>query len=299
MLGRALRAAPTKGRRQSARFPARVSAPIRQALQFPSNNDLPDLGADRTGPFVVLQFNDPQDNGLPIWGTSNGGVSVVWKVKPLATTGYVAWFWWSRGDGGFSAGDGYWGMHPYPQNSANTGTSHWWEVSTDGGDWIDASGNNAGAGTPTAVTVGTVYTQGMTVTRANANSKTFKYYHNLPNVDSANYIQKTVTTASFGETNPTTPKITLGDSPWYATFQHERGAHVLDAIKIFTPALSEADLLEEAADFTRVVTAAGQAAIWWGKNGFRSVDDLTCEFGTGRTFAWADASNKGTLVARL
>lgn len=307
MYGRALRAARMPGRRLPPRMGAGVSGGSAAvvagafALRFPSNNTLPDVGSDQTGPFVALQFSNPQNNSFPIWGVSGGGVSIVRKIKQQASTGYQALFWWSRGDGGFSAGDGYYGFHPYPSNSANTGTTHVHEISTDGGDFVDSAGNNQGAGgaTPTTVPVGTTLTQGFTVTRAGANSKTMKYYFQLPGVASTDYALKTVTTPGFGETNPTTPKITIGDSPWYATFQHERGAHTLDAIKIFTTALSEADLLSESADFSKLVTPAGQAAIWWGKNGFNTVDDLTCSYGTGRTFVWADSGNKGTTVTRL
>jgi hypothetical protein len=138
----------------------------------------------------------------------------------------------------------------------------------------------------------------MRITRADANSKTLTCYFNLPNVDAANRIGVNVTTAGYGESDPPSPVLMIGDSPWFADFQHERASMVLDAIKIFTPALSEADMASEATDFSQLVTSAGQSNIWWGKNGFSDVDDLTCAFGTGRAFAWANA-NKGTLVARL
>lgn len=41
----------------------------------------------------------------------------------------------------------------------------------------------------------------------------------------------------------------------------------------------------------------GAAHVWYHKRGFATVDDLTCDAGTGRSFSWADASNKATLVA--
>lgn len=266
------------------------------ALQFPSNNDLAGLGSDQVGPYVALEFANPHLNGLPIWGESDLGVTVVWKVKPLATVGYRAWFWWGQGDGSINF-NGYWGMHPYPPGGA-TDTSGVWEIATAGGDFVDDIGSSPGGGTGRAVSVGTTYTQGMTVTKQGASQKTLRYYHELPNTSSAKYVQRVETTADYGDTLPPSPKIILGDSPWYAGHQHERGAHVLDGIKIFKRALSEADMLSEAADFSQLVTAAGQSHIWWGKNGFASVDDLTCSYGTGRSFAWANA-NKGTLTDRL
>jgi hypothetical protein len=48
-----------------------------------------------------------------------------------------------------------------------------------------------------------------------------------------------------------------------------------------------------------MVTSAGQSGIWWGKNGFNSVNDLTCSYGTGRSFTRNDASNVITTTARL
>ena len=276
------------------RHAARSSGPVGFALQLPSNIS----GSDTSAPYVALEYADPHTNGLPIWGASGAGVSVVRKLKSIQQTGYYAQFWWSQGDGAtFDPSAGYWGMHPYPTTLDNTGTDHVWELAIAGGDFFSAAGSTD-VGQGTAVTKDVTYLQGMTVTRAIANSKTLKFYFNLPNTDSANYIQRVETTAGYGESNPPSPKVTIGDSPWYTHYQHERASCVLDSIKIFNAALSESDLLAEAADLSRVVTAAGQAAIWWGTYGFETVDDLTCVFGTGRSFAWAN-SNKGTLVARL
>jgi len=45
-------------------------------LNFPHNGEAP---ADS---FVAFQFIDPQDNGLPIWGPSDQGVTYIWEYKP-------------------------------------------------------------------------------------------------------------------------------------------------------------------------------------------------------------------------
>jgi hypothetical protein len=249
---------------------------------------------------VALEFADPHLNGLPIWGASGQGVTVVRKIRVIQQTGYYAQIWWSQGDGAtFDPAAGYWGAHPYPTTLDNTGTSHWWEIAVAAGDYIDSSGSTAGSGAPTLVTKGVTYTQALVITRASANSKTLRFYFNLPNVDSANYVETTITSAGYGESNPPSPKLIIGDSPWFSHYQHERASCILDSQKIFNRALTNvSDVLAEAADPSRVVTSAGQAAIWHGKNGFASIDDLTCDFGTGRSFAWAN-SNKGTVVARL
>lgn len=262
------------------------------ALRFPSNVN----GTENNLPYTVIQFSTPQDNGMPMWGASSTGVSGCRKIQPHQQTGYYAQFWYTRGDGTF---DGVcYGMHPYPQSQSSSGTTHWWEIAADSGDYIDADGNVAGSGSPTTVTQDLTVNQGWIHTRANANSKTLKFYHRLPDVTTADYIQRTITTASWGESALTSCVLVMGDSPWFAGFQNERASMDLDSIKLFNQPLTESELLQEAADYSRIVTAAGQAAIWWGKNGFDSVDDLTCDYGTGRSFSWANA-NKGTLVARL
>lgn len=269
------------------------------AIQFADN--LVIGGSNTNAPFIAIQLLNPQSNGLPIWGASGGGVTVIRKIKQLNSVGYQAQFWWSN-NGSFlwnsgSAGS-YWGMHPYPPGGV-TGTSWVHEIASGvGGDYFSSAGSSDPA-QGTAVSVDTNYLQGMQVSRAGASNKTLTYFFTLPSTAGADTVSVNITDANFGETDPPSPAVTIGDSPWYSFFQHERAAMVLDSIKVFTPKLSDADMVLESANMNALVTAAGQSNIWWGKNGFSSIDDLTCSYGTGRTFAWADAGNKGTLVSRL
>jgi len=271
------------------------------ALLFPKNIS----GGDTTAPGVYIKFANPNTNGLPLWGVSGGGVTVVRKISMTSPQqqGFYAMFWWARGDGTFTD-EGYWGMHPYPDDGTATGpgsSTHGWEVATNSGDWLDAFGG----GTPPGalpITAGVTLTQIMIVTRADANSKTFTFYPDASNTASPNFVQKTITTANYGEGAFTAPFVVIGDSPWSAplgTQAHERFGGTLDAIKIITPALSLADAKLEGADFSQMVTSGGQSGKWWGKNGFNSVDDLTDSYGTGRSFIWHDTANKGTMVSRL
>jgi hypothetical protein len=269
------------------------------ALVFPQNLN----GSDTTAPYSVIEFANPHSNGLPLWGASGGGVTVVRKIKVTSPsqTGYYAQFWWSQGDGAFNGTNGYWGMHPYPATlPANSATTHIWEIAIAAQDYIDSVGssppNQANA---ISVAYGTTFKQIMIVTRADANNKTLTFYPDATNTASPNFVQITVIVNNYGETAPPSPKVTIGDSPWFALFQHEQFGGVLDAIKIITPALSLADATSEANDFSRMVTSAGQSGIWWGKNGFNSVNDLTCSYGTGRSFTRNDASNVITTTARL
>jgi hypothetical protein len=271
------------------------------ALVIPTNIS----GSDQGEPYSVIEFADPQNNGLPFWGLNNGGYTVIRKIRVSQQTGYYAQWWYSRGDGDLDpATDFFVGAHPYPTTGTNAGTTHYWEIAVAGRDIIDADGNDFGGGNPTTVTKDITYVQALTVTRQSASQKTIKFYFNLPNVDAANYVRHVETTAGYGESAIPTPKITIGDSPWFADTtpvvrQHERFGGVLDAQKVFTPALSESDSLMEASNFGFLMTSAGQAQIWWGKDGFNSIDDLTCAFGTGRSFVRNDSSNLITTTTRL
>jgi len=268
------------------------------SLLLPSNIS----GSDTSAPFVALQFLNPHLNGLPIWGPSDQGVSAVYEISYNQQTGYYNPICWSNNgtflwDSGSS--NSYWIFCPYPTNSSNTGTSHWYEIAgMDRG--ADKLTNINGANI--SVVKGVKKVHGFRITHNNpggSGTKTARFYPSLPLVSNDDVIQVTSPDATFGNTNPPSPALTLGDSPWYSFFQHERASSYLGRIKIFSKVISEADLLSEAADFTRLVTADGAANIWWGKKDWTSVDALTCDYGTGRAPVWADSANKGTLGAPL
>lgn len=295
------------------------------ALQFPSNS----AAVNTSDPFAVIRFVDPHLNGLPIWGASNAGITFVRRLRTKSTLqpGYTAQIWWSQGDGNWDANNGQWGAHPYPAdgfarpNNYGPGGSGYFihSLATHGKDVIDDStawvstGGNPSAPTLSvgyAVTANTTYVQGLRITRNNADSKDFSYYINLPSTAAADIITWNEPGTAYGESNPPSPMLTIGDSPWgkNASFQHERADCILDSIKIFNAVLTQADMLSEAADFSRVVTAAGQSAIWWGRDGFdagHATDGGTilCSYGTGRSFSIVNpgpgASDLMTLVDRV
>lgn len=265
-----------------------------QALRIPSNATSP------TDAFIALQFLNPHLNGLPIWGPGDAGVTVIREYTPRLTTGYQACFWWSNNgnflwDGGGS--NSYWGFHPYPHNASIDDTTWDWELAgmDSGADYL-----NTLAGGRNAVTLDVKYVQGARITHNNpggTGTKTGRFYINLPSTANSDIIQSTFAGTGFGNTNPPSPAVTLFDSPWYADFGHERGAGDHGRIKIFNKVLSEADFLSEGSDMSRLVTSDGAAHIWWGKTNWRTIDDLTCDYGTGRAPIWADSAHKATLVA--
>lgn len=263
------------------------ASPILTGLDFPSNV----TGDDFSAPFVAMQYLNPHNNGLPIWGTGSGasrtGATYIWKYKPRQQTGYYVTMWWSNNgsflwDGGGS--NTYYGGHPYPPGGWS-GTVHNWEIA--GGD----SGSDTIltlAGTSRTVVKDVWYTQALRVIVNGDGSKTIRFYIDLPNLANTDIIQKSVL-STWGETNPPSPALTFGDSPWYASFQHERLSGVLRGLKVFNRGLSEAELLVEAAS-----DAISAANIWYA-NPNPTPDDITDKSGQGHHFSWADEANKASL----
>lgn len=264
------------------------TASVITGLDFPSNVS----GSDQAAPFVAMQYLNPHNNGLPIWGTGSGaartGATYIWKYKPRQQTGYYVTMWWSNNgsflwDGGGS--DTYYGAHPYPQSSNNTGTTHWWELAgTDSG----ADYTSTLAATTKTVVQDVWYTQALRVIVNGDGTKTVRFYIDLPSTANGDIIQN-IATSTWGETDPPDPAITFGDSPWYGSFQHERLSGVLRGLKIFSRGLSEAEMLTEAASDT--ISAAN---IWYA-NPNPTPDDITDKSGQGHNFSWADGANKATL----
>lgn len=269
----------------AAPAPAPAPAPPETlyALNFPSNGD---AGAGNS--FVAFQFLNPNLDGLAFWGPGNAGLTYVWELQPRQQSGYYATWWWSN-NGTFDWNGGssntYLGAHPYPRGGGTGTTVHDWEIAgmETGTDTILTL-----SGAAKQVTKDQWFTQAM---RVNGSTKNARFYIDLPSVANGDVISKD-RVGSFGDANPPNPALTFGDSPWWADYQHERLSGLLRRVKVFNTLLSEADTLAEAADMTQIVTAAGQAAIWFGKKNY-TADDVTngplCDYGTGRRGAWAQS----------
>lgn len=250
------------------------------ALLFPSNVS----GSSRTSAYGVLQFDSPETDGLPITGPGNIGITVIRRINPIQQTGYYAQFWYVPVLNSESAapinGEEYWGFHPYPVGGSG-GTSHNWEIGARGGDAIISL---AGATIP--VIKGQWYTQALRV-QFNGGSPILTFWTNLPNITNASKIESR---GSLGIAQ-SIYRLVIGNSHWMQGFQEERASCHHGEIKIIAKALSEPDIVAETSDMRILATADGQNHIWWGKAGFRNVDDLTCDYGTGRSFIRNDTGN--------
>lgn len=242
-------------------------------LEFPSNGDSP------ASTLVVFRFQGA--NLLPAWPAT-----YVWRVRPVQQTGYyTTFFWGTQNTGSFSSADGYYGAHPYPPGGSS-GTTHNWEVSTEGADYTtDDNGNN------TTVVKDQWYTQALIVRLVNTDELELKFYWDLET--SANRVITYTSTSNWTNTfDPPNPGLNFGDAMWAAGT--ERLSGILGPVKIFSTNLTAGDAQSEAADMTQIVTSAGTSNRWWFKPTFDSVDDLTDSV-TGKSASWVNA-NKATRV---
>lgn len=262
-------------------------------LKFPSNGDNP------INAYIAFQYDNPQNNGLPIWGPNKQGVSYIWEYYPIQQKGYYVTFWWAN-NGSFQWKDGdsdsYYGCHPYPKGGAprgQTATSHYWELAgmASGTDNISTL-----SGSPLTVDKGVWYTQAFRVHINADGTKTGRFYIDISDTSKNNIIEYTAK-PDWGESNPPFPALIFGDSPWgHIYYGTERMSGILGRIKIFNKSLSLNDLKKEALDMSKLVTAEGKKNIWWGKTSFKSVDDLFCDYGSKRSFHWANSKHKARLI---
>jgi hypothetical protein len=209
----------------------------------------------------------------------------IWEVRPDQQTGYYTTFFWGNNSGSAWPvnNEQYYGFHPYPDNGVN-GVNHNWEASINFNDYItDDNANN------TSVVKGVRYLQAAKVIKSGG-TITAKFWWNLPDTTK-------VITVSFSDNYNvnTAPALIIGGAPWDDGLENLGGA--FRRCKFFNTGLTEADIFSEAANMTQLVTAAGLSNIWFGKTNWSSINDLSCNYSTGRALVWNDTGNKATWVA--
>jgi len=125
----------------------------------------------------VYAFQWQDTTGLPIWGPSDAGVTIIFEYTPDTTqqAGYYTTFFYASRDtgtpnsGAMGCFEGTWngsvcsgaavrayhGAHPYPVTPPDS-TDHWWEISTE---QADVTITDAGGGEEIAVVGGQQYIQ--------------------------------------------------------------------------------------------------------------------------------------------
>lgn len=219
-----------------------------------------------------FRFVRPDQNGLPIYGPSNAGVTYIWRVNPTRQGGYYTTFFWGN-DGTFTWNNGsastYYGAHPYPwPDDPPGGTVHQWQIAADGLDIRNG-----------AVVYDRWYTQALRVW-ADASGKHHEFYWDLPNTDGTHLVSY-VGHSSWNNVNPPSPALTWGDAPWAPGQEVYSG--VLRGIQIYATNLTLADLQKEVAN--PLSTAAGAASVWY-VNLNPTPSDISDKSGRGHHPVW-------------
>jgi hypothetical protein len=231
---------------------------------------------------VRFRFERPDQNGLPIYGPSNTGVTYIWRAYPTRQGGYYTTFFWGN-DGIFTWKNGsastYYGAHPYPwPDNPPGGRTHHWQIAADGLDIRNG-----------AVVYDRWYTQALRVW-ADANGKHHEFYWDLPNTD-ATHMVSYVGHSSWNNVNPPSPALTWGDAPWAPGQEVYSG--VLRGIQIYATNLTLADLQSEIAN--PLSTAAGAASVWY-LNLNPTPSDISDKSGRGHHPVWV-GSERPALYA--
>jgi hypothetical protein len=287
------------------------SASAETGLVFPRNQDAP---LDEK---YAFQWENPQSlaDPLPWFGMDDGGVTYLWQYKPAADlSGYIATFFYSRGDGQFESPPGqyemYYGCHPFPYpdpGSTSTGP-HQWELAglIDGQDELRVGNKLVGE---RQVVEDVWYTQAFVVSKDSRGYPTGKFYIDLPGTGNTDWIATTSISTTYGATTSHDMVLMFGAAPWtgpnppFGIGWNERLSGTLRGLKIFDKALSEADILTEASGLDDdLAHSAGGAGMLWYSNVDPTPDGanpdpigIRDKSGNGNHPQWYDDSYKPTL----
>src|SRR5262249_2876955 len=148
-------------------------------------------------------------------------------------------FLWKNG-----SADSFYGAHPYPRPS-NTGL-HDWEIAVEAQDFTNG-----------AVVYDRWYTQAFRAW-SDASGKHEEFYWDLPYTDAAHMVSR-LSPASYGNTNPPSPALTIGDAPWNPG--NEVWSGILRGFQFYSTLLSVTDVQNEVN--APLSTSAGSSGIWY------------------------------------
>jgi hypothetical protein len=213
-------------------------------------------------------------------------VTYIRRVYYIQQTGFYATMWVTENDTTFHADGRYYGTHPYSYTEPGSdGTVHKFEVGAEGLDWYQDPYVN---GVATDVTKGQWYTQATVVTMVGSDRRV-KFYWDLP--DTSKVITRTTIASELVSLSD--PICYYGNSRWSSSgggVNVESHSGYLRGLQHFNVALSEADMLIEAANHTRnyAQTAAGVSNLHY-INQSPTPDDITDKSGQGHNPTWLNA----------
>ena len=228
------------------------------ALDFPSNGS---TSAD-------VRFRFTGSNLLPMYPAT-----YLWRVKLRHQPGYNTTFFWGP-DGAFTGKDFY-GAHPYPDGGGSSTSTHKWELSIWGSDYVnDANGNSTQLG------YDVWRTQALRVWDSGS-AKVHEFYWDLP--DTSKVIRISVD-RSYGSSPPSNAALNFGDAPW--SLGNERLSGLLRGVQLYSSALTVADILAESGN--PLSTAAGNNSVWY-LNLNPTPSDISDKSGKGHHPAWTSS----------
>jgi hypothetical protein len=194
----------------------------------------------------------------------------IWRAYPRRQNGYYTMFFWGN-DGQFwwdsGSPNSYYGAHPYPTSPPN-GSSHAWELSVEGGDFVNG-----------AVVYDRWYTQALRVW-SDGSGKHHEFYWDLPNTDASRRVSRT-SSSGYANKTPPVPALTFGDAPWNPGNEVWNG--IMRGFQIYTANLSVADMLSEVN--TPYSSSAGASSIWY-LNLNPTPSDIADKSGRGHNPQW-------------
>lgn len=132
-------------------------------------------------------------------------LTIIRRVRHRQQTGFYTQYFHGRTDGSFTGDGTYHGCHPYP-NGGGSGTTHKWEVSAAGGDYV--IDDNAYA---TDVVYDTWFRQASVVQNI-ASVGQCKYYWDL-GAGTDRVITDDLSGVAFSNSS-NSPALIFGDAPW-------------------------------------------------------------------------------------
>jgi len=229
--------------------------------------------------------------------------TVIWQARYVHQAGYYAVTWHTSNDGTWHASTYEFGCHPYPctgavlssgQSGEGTGSAgevQYFEIAGLGAsDFIASPGPG-----PTFLVVKDVWLTQARTCEVVGGTLRHRFW---PDVQQpSNLIVQDQPLADLA--TPTNPAFVFGCSPWTVSgsSNNETPSGDFRYLKLFSAALSIADIADEAAsDRDMPATTAGAAAVWYSCIN-PTPGDVTDRSGTGRTPSWANANRPGLFTA--
>lgn len=261
------------------------------------------------GNVYAFLFVDVDDNGLPYYGTSDGGVTLSWEIfpnDPPAPYSFWVTFFMDENDGQFGS-NAFYGAHPYPWDSCgNQGGNrdgHAWEISSGINSARDDMFDNPGPGCESEaidiIDYDRWHAQAFTAVRTDLGGGVFEvtltFWSDLPSVVDKDVIIVTRTQDLGNKPIPVSLDLYFADAPWAASVSHHETLNgIFRNLKIWDGTKTEAFLTGAAFEDTQLLKT-GDDELWY-HNPNPTPSDISDKSGaTANDPDWVDGTKLPTL----